>query len=135
MPTLKYQDKTVVSRQGENVLDAMLRQGISLPFSCRNGVCHVCLQRCIQGTIPPEAQHGLRTELSEQGYFMACKCIPLGDMEIIPPSGLYSTTLVHSKELLSSNICKLLLEPPSNFIYHAGQFVNLRRPDGLTRSY
>jgi len=135
MPTLKYQGRTVISRRSENVLDAMLRQGISLPFSCRNGVCHVCLQRCIRGTIPSEAQRGLRPELSDQGYFMACKCIPLEDMEIIPPSGLYSTTLVHSKELLGLNICKLLLEPPSSFIYHGGQFINLRRPDGLIRSY
>ena len=135
MPTLKYQGRTIVSRQKENVLDAMLRQGISIPFSCRNGVCHVCLHRCIKGAIPHEAQHGLRSELSEQGYFMACKCVPMEDMEITPATELYSTTLVHSKEMLAPNVCKLLIEPPSNFVYRAGQFINLRRPDGLIRSY
>lgn len=135
MPYLKYQDHEVFSREGENVLDAMLRHGISIPFSCRNGVCHVCLQRCIRGAIPPDAQRGLSPELNDQGYFMACKCIPLEDMEIIPPAGLYSATLVHSKEMLAPDVCKLLIEPTTNFTYNAGQFFNLRRPDGLMRSY
>ncbi len=135
MANLKYQDREINSREGENVLDALLRQGISIPFSCRSGACHICLQRCIQGTVPPVAQRGLRPALREQGYFMACQCVPQADMEIAPPTELYATMPVHSKEMLSAHVCKLLIEPPSNFVYHAGQFINLRRPDGLVRSY
>lgn len=135
MPNLKYQGRDIQSREGENVLDALLRQGISIPFSCRNGICHVCIQRCIKGVVPPLAQRGLRPELRDHGYFMPCKCIPLTDMEFTPPSELYATAWVYSKEILSPNICRLLLEPTSNFVYHAGQFINVRRPDGLTRSY
>ena len=37
--------------------------------------------------------------------------------------------------MLSPNVCKLLIEPTLTFVYHAGQFINLRRPDGLVRSY
>jgi ferredoxin-NADP reductase/ferredoxin/truncated hemoglobin YjbI len=135
MSYLKYQDREIRSREGETVLDACLRQGITLPFSCRNGVCHVCLQRCTEGSIPPVAQKGLSQELSDLGYFLTCKCVPLGNMVIEPPSELYTTTLVHSKEMLSPNVCKLLIEPSSSFVYRAGQFLNLRRNDGLTRSY
>jgi ferredoxin-NADP reductase/ferredoxin/truncated hemoglobin YjbI len=135
MPILKYEGRQVVTREGESVLDAFLRQGITIPFSCRNGVCHVCLQRCVEGTIPHVAQRGLRKELRDHGYFMTCKCVALADMEIAPPSNLYSTTVVHSKEMLSPYVCKLLLEPASGMPYHAGQFINLRRPDGLIRSY
>ncbi len=135
MPYLKYQDRDIYSREGENVLNAMLRHDINISFSCRNGVCHVCLQRCIQGMVPHVAQYGLQPELCDQGYFMACQCVPLADMEIAPPTKLYATTLVHSKEMLSPNVCKLLLEPVPTFVYHAGQFINLRRPDGLIRSY
>jgi len=135
MPYLKYQDREIFSREGENVLDAMLRHGVSIPFSCRNGICHVCIQRCTEGEIPPMAQRGLSSELRDHGYFMACKCVPLADMEITPPTELFATTLVHSKEMLTPNVCKLLLEPPPTFIYRAGQLINLRRPDGLVRSY
>jgi len=136
MPTLKYQGREVRSREGETVLDAFLRQGISIPFSCRNGICHVCMQRCTEGAIPPVAQNGLSRDMHGQGYFLACRCVPLGDMEIAPPSDLYTTTIVHSKEMLSPYVCRLLIEPASTMVYRAGQFINLRRPqDGLTRSY
>lgn len=135
MAQLRYQDRDILSREGESVLDALLRQRVDIPFSCRSGACHVCLQRCAKGKIPPVAQHGLRSELVEQGYFLACQCVPIEDMEIAPPSGLYTTTLLASKQMLSPNVCKLLIEPPSNFVYFAGQFINLRRADGLVRSY
>ncbi len=135
MPNLKYQDRTIAARDGENVLDALLRHGISIPFSCRSGICHVCMQRCTSGTVPPVSQRGLQPELRDQGYFLPCKCVPLADMEIAPPTELYATTLVHSKKMLSPHVCKVLLEPTPNFTYHAGQFINLRRPDGVTRSY
>lgn len=135
MAQLKYQGRNIQTRDGENALDAMLRNGINVPFSCRNGVCHVCLQHCVTGEIPERAQHGLRSELREQGYFMPCMCVPTGEMEIEPPSGLYQATLLHSKEMLAPHVCKLLIEPPANFDYHAGQFINLRRRDGLVRSY
>ena len=135
MPYLKYQGREIFARKDENVLDAMLRNGINVPFSCRNGVCHVCLQRCIQGDIPPLAQTGLRPELRLQGYFMTCKCVALSDMEIVPPSELYIKTLVHSKKMLSPDICQILIEPPQDFSYRAGQFINLRKPSGVVRSY
>ena len=38
MPTLKYEGRQVYSREGESVLDAFQRQGITIPFSCRNGI-------------------------------------------------------------------------------------------------
>ena len=85
MPILKYQEHTVSTREGENVLDALLRHGISIPFSCRSGVCHVCLHRSIQGDIPAAAQRGLRPEQREQGYFLPCRCVPETDMVIAPP--------------------------------------------------
>lgn len=135
MPDLIYEGRNIRSREGESVLDAFLRQGISIPFSCRNGVCHVCIQRCLHGSVAPVTQKGLSQELIGRGYFMPCKCIPSSDMEIAPPAALNLTTVVHSKEMLSPHVCKLLIEPPLAFTYRAGQFINLRRSDGLTRSY
>lgn len=135
MAILKYQGREARSREGETVLDAFLRQGITVPFSCRNGTCHVCLQQCVEGAVPPVAQNGLSQELRERNYFKTCKCIPLGDMEIAPPEALFAATMVAGKEMLAPDVCQLLIEPPGNLEYHAGQFINLRRADGLTRSY
>lgn len=140
MAILKYrtkdkQQRDIHTRNAENVLNALLRQGIEIPFSCRSGVCHVCMQQCHEGSIPPLAQKGLAPELVKEGYFLACQCVPIGDMQISAPTGLFKTVLVHSKEMLSSQVCKILLEPPTDFAYQAGQFINVRNPDGITRSY
>lgn len=137
MPRIVYQSMAYECREGETVLDAFLRQGVELPFSCRNGVCQVCLRRCVSGTLPEAAQAGLRPALRALGYFLPCKCVPQTDMEIAPPreADLYSPAVVHSKELLAPDVCRLLLEPATALYYRAGQFINLRRPDGLARSY
>lgn len=85
MALLKYQDHSVTTREGENVLDALLRHGINIPFSCRSGVCHVCMHHCLEGTVPRTAQRSLSPEQRELGYFLPCKCVPQDDMEIVPP--------------------------------------------------
>lgn len=137
MHKLKFHETTLVCRDNESVLDAALRQGVSMPFSCRNGICQVCLQRCLSGRVPEAAQTGLRPALRANGYFLPCKCIPQGDMEIAPPriEDLYNPALVHQKELIAPDVCRLLLEPATTLNYRAGQFINLRRADGLARSY
>lgn len=85
MAYLKYQGREIYSREGESVLDALLRRGVDIPFSCRSGSCHICLQHGLEGTVPPAAQRGLKPELQDRGYFLACQCVPLTDMEIAPP--------------------------------------------------
>ncbi len=134
---LIYQGAPYECRTGETVLDALMRQGVNLPFSCRNGICQVCVQRCIYGAIPARAQSGLRESLRTSGYFMPCRCHPDVDMVIEPsrPEDITLPAVVQAKEQLSPNMVRLLLEPGSGFSYRPGQFVNLRRPDGLTRSY
>lgn len=137
MTRIRHDGREYDCRQGETILDALLRQGVSLPFSCRNGACLVCLQRCVAGAPTEAAQRTLRPTLRRAGYFLPCKCVPTGDVEIAPPraADLYSPAVVYGKERLSADVWRLLLEPATSLYYHAGQFVNLRRADGLTRSY
>ena len=37
--------------EGETILDAALRQGIALPYTCKSGVCFTCLARCTGGEV------------------------------------------------------------------------------------
>lgn len=137
MADLTYQGKTYSCREGESVLDACLRQGVNLPFSCRNGVCHACLQRAVSGDLPPGSQKGLKTDLAEKNYFLPCVCRPQHDLAFAPPAGedLYFTARVVAKEPLAQGIVRILLEPSRDLKYAPGQFVNLRRADGVVRSY
>lgn len=123
--------------EGEKVLDAFLRQGISIPFSCRDGVCHSCKQIAVSGNIPAAAQRGLATPQREQGYFLPCLCVPTEDMVIQSPRDArpYSVTLVQGKEQLTPSIGTVLLEPTLVQVCEKGQFINLRGPNGEERSY
>lgn len=37
--------------EGETILNAALRQGIDLPYTCKSGVCLTCLARCTAGLV------------------------------------------------------------------------------------
>lgn len=37
--------------EGETILNAALRQGIALPYTCKSGVCFTCLARCQKGQV------------------------------------------------------------------------------------
>lgn len=137
MAEIKYQGKTYTCRQGESILEAFLRQGVNLPFSCRSGVCQVCLQRAVSGQLPEGAQKGLKDSLAAKNYFLPCVCRPEQDLEFVPPSedDLYFPALVAEKEQLAADTYRIRLEPSLDVNYRSGQFINLRRPDGISRSY
>ena len=82
--TLRYGDRVVTPLAGETVLNALLRAGIDVPFSCKAGACHTCLSLCTEGDVPEKAQRGLAAHLLEKRYFLPCKCKAVSDMRITP---------------------------------------------------
>ena len=134
---LYYQGNQYSCREGETILQVFMRYGVTVPFSCGSGVCHVCLRRCERGNIPAAAQQGLRETLKQQGYLLICRCVPENDMNIAPPrvADLFNRAVVYKKELLTPDICRLLVEPATQLYYHAGQFINIRNEAGELRSY
>jgi len=137
MPTVLYNDQSYHCHEGESILQAFLRHGISIPFSCKSGICHVCLLRAKTGTVPENSQAGLKQNLINKNYFKACCCVPSEDMEIEEPrpGDMLTYGIIAKKEMLTPDICRFLIEPATDIYYHAGQFLNLRREDGEMRSY
>jgi len=93
--------------------------------------------RSLDNSPPVSAQVGLKDTLQKQNYFLACVCHPEQDMTVALPNqqGASIEAGVIKKQLLTPDIVQLVLEYQSPFNFFAGQFVNLKRPDGLTRSY
>jgi len=121
----------------ETVLDALLRHGVEIPYSCRIGQCLTCMLRGLDGLVPADAQAPLRETMRRQGYFLACCCRPQSALTVSLPDTetAFACAVVTAVEPLASQICRLRLEPDGPFDYFAGQFINLRRGDGLSRSY
>ena len=122
---------------GEDVLQALLRQGAAIPHSCRKGVCLACLLRCSRGDPGAGAQAGLRDTLRHQGHFLACQSQPESDLDIAPAAetDLFLSAEVASLRNLGAAVRRVELRPLRNFDYRPGQFINLRGPGGLVRSY
>lgn len=138
MPTLSFQGLSVQCAPDETVLEALHRQGLATPSSCRTGVCQTCLMRATAGSPPPSSQIGLKDSLVAQGYFLACICKPADDMTVSLPDESAvqrARAAVVSREMLNQDILRLRLSPDDAFHYYAGQFLQIHRPDGLIRSY
>ena len=121
----------------ETVLDALIRQDVEVSFACKKGTCHCCMLRSTESMPVAPAQDGLKDTLKDLGYFLACRCTPEQDMAIKLPeqSEIFSAGKVIVNELMNRNTILLIIECNDVLEYKAGQFVNLQRPDGLTRSY
>lgn len=138
MPTVTLEGRSHTVEPGETVLTALLRQGEDIPHSCRSGVCRSCLLRATAGAPPPLSQKSLKDTLRAQGYFLACSATPEEDLAVtLPDADAVGHT--HAKLLarteLAPDIFRLTLQTEENFPFFAGQFVTVRRPDGLRRSY
>ncbi len=137
MTTLKVGENAYTCEAEETVLDALLRQEVNISYACKKGTCQSCIARCTDGAPPEKSQRDLKDTLKHQNYFLSCLCIPERDMTIRLPdqSELFSEGTVIVNEMLNRNTILLIIECRDILEYRAGQFVNLRREDGLTRSY
>jgi len=93
--------------------------------------------RSLDNSPPVSAQNGLKDTLQAQNYFLSCICRPEQDMTVALPNqqGASIEAGVIDKQQLTPDIIRLVLAYKTPFNFFAGQFVNLKRPDGLTRSY
>jgi ring-1,2-phenylacetyl-CoA epoxidase subunit PaaE len=57
----------------EVVLEAAIRAGLELPFSCRAGVCSTCRTKLVRGEVEMEQNYALEDWEVEQGYVLACQ--------------------------------------------------------------
>jgi NAD(P)H-flavin reductase/ferredoxin len=136
MAKVTLEERVYECADGETLLDALLRQGVDIPYSCRKGTCGTCLVKSESGPPPAAAQAVLRQTLRSQHYFHACQCVPTSDMEIaLRHKAVRAHATVVSHEMASRGICRLGIRLPKSLGYQAGQSVLVRRPDGLARSY
>ena len=68
---------------GEPILDAALKQGADLPFSCKGGVCCTCKAKLIEGEVDMEVHWGLEDEEISQGYILTCQSHPKTERVIV----------------------------------------------------
>ena len=68
----------------ETILEAALRHGFNIPYSCRNGTCATCKGRLLNGTVDygDTEEKILSTAERNAGLALFCQAIPLSDVAI-----------------------------------------------------
>ncbi len=144
---LKLSGKTFTSKTDETVLNAALRQGVKLPYSCKNGTCGNCKGQLISGKVsyPHHPPLGLSKAEEAAGDVLLCQAVADNDLLVavreieaikdIPVRLLPAR--VTSKEFLSPNVAKLKLILPKTqrMQFLAGQYIEILLPGGKRRAF
>ncbi len=64
------------------ILHSFEKQGVDLPFSCRNGACTTCAVKVIKGDISQPEAVGLSPHLQRKGYALLCVSYACSDLEV-----------------------------------------------------
>jgi NAD(P)H-flavin reductase/ferredoxin len=139
-------NRIVAVREGETLLDAGLREGIALPFECRNGGCGQCKATLASGTVSYGAYQGDALGDAERaaGTVLTCSCTPTSDIELeyVPaktpthfPVRERAAT-VESLGRLAPDVMRVVLKLDDGPIeFYAGQYINVILEDGAKRSF
>ena len=73
---------TAVFFEGQSLLEVAEKNGINIPFSCRQGQCGTCATRLIKGEIQMDNEDGLDPALKAQGYVLTCVARAKGDVRL-----------------------------------------------------
>ena len=133
--------------QGEAMLAAGIRQGVGLPYGCKDGACGSCKCKKLSGVVihGPHQSKALSDEEEAQGFVLTCCCVPYSDVVLesrqVTDAGAFPVKKMPSRitllEKKSHDVMLVKLQLPANdgFAYHAGQYVEFILRDGARRSY
>jgi len=131
---------------GETVLDAALRQGIQLPYGCRNGRCSTCKFQVEDGEVDlgDVSVYSLPDAERDQGWALLCRARPITDLLIrdnrLPD--LRARALLRPVEIagevagvraLTSELLELRVRLAGPLTFYAGQFMELGLGEGAAR--
>ena len=131
----------------EPILAAAIREGVGLPYGCRDGACGSCKSKLLEGRVIHGAHQlkALSAEEEAQGLVLTCCATPQTDCVIearsVPGAGEFPVLKLPSRILSLHRaapdvmVMKLQLPANQNLQYHAGQYVEFILQGGARRSY
>ena len=134
-------------QRDEPILSAAIRQGVGLPYGCRDGACGSCKSRLLEGRVIHGAHQlrALSTAEEDAGLILPCCAAAQTDCVIearsVPGAGEFPVLKMPARVLSLQRaaadvmVVKLQLPANQNLQYRAGQFIEIILRDGARRSY
>ena len=131
----------------EPILAAAIRQGIGLPYGCKDGACGSCKCRMLEGRVVhgPHQLKALSVEEEANGLILTCCGVAQSDVviesrQVTDESAFPIKKMparVSSMTRVSPDVMVIRLQLPAGdaLKYHAGQYVEFLLRDGDRRSY
>jgi ring-1,2-phenylacetyl-CoA epoxidase subunit PaaE len=68
-----------MEKDRESILDAGLRHGIDMRYSCKGGVCSTCRCKVLDGKVDMDVNHALEDYEIARGFVLSCQSFPVTD--------------------------------------------------------
>ncbi|MDO8905124.1 CDP-6-deoxy-delta-3,4-glucoseen reductase [Hydrogenophaga sp.] len=145
--TVEPSGRTFTAEPDEAMLVAGIRQGIGLPYGCKDGACGSCKCRLLSGSVVHGVHQAKALSADEEaaGYVLTCCGVAHSDVVLesrqVTEAGAFPIkkmpVRVNSLERASHDVMVLNLQLPASdaFQYRAGQYVEFLLRDGDRRSY
>jgi CDP-4-dehydro-6-deoxyglucose reductase, E3 len=145
--TVEPSGRVFSAESGEAILAAGIRQGIGLPYGCKDGACGSCKCKLLSGSVAHGTHQAkaLSAEEEAAGYVLTCCGVAQSDVTLesrqVTEAGAFPIkkmpVRVSGLERVSHDVIVLKLQLPAAdaFQYHAGQYVEFLLRDGDRRSY
>jgi len=128
------------------VLDAALKAGYQMPYSCRKGICGSCKGKINHGDVDSErGAEALTKDEREQGYALLCRTFPRSDVVIEvdsivkadPDAIKIVNARLHKLEQVAEDVSILNLRFPAGVRvpFKPGQYLQVVLPNGVRRNY
>ena len=136
-----------IAEENESILEAAIRQGVGLPYGCRNGACGKCAGEVISGKTDydTDSLRGMAKKEFEAGKTIFCQACATSDMEIKVREIVKSSDIeikilpcrVEKMKRLTHDIMMLQLKLPETerLQFMAGQYLEILLKDGKRRAF
>jgi len=72
-----------MDKDKESILDAGLRAGIDMRYSCKGGVCSTCRCKVVEGNVEMDVNYALEDYEVARGFVLSCQAFPITDKVIV----------------------------------------------------
>jgi CDP-4-dehydro-6-deoxyglucose reductase len=145
--TVEPSGRNFIAQGDETILGAAIRQGIGLPYGCKDGACGSCKCKKLSGEVAIGAHQSKALSAEEQinGYVLTCCSVAKSDVVLesrqVTEAGAFPIrkmpVRVQALTRLSHDVMAIRLQMPAGepLQFHAGQYVEFILQGGVRRSY